>query len=254
MAKNTVTLVLTGEVTLSDFAKAIQEFHQLINALGMEVAANIPMEWQIDNLEAGSAITTAKGFSESDTGNQAVEKVVRAFEDVGKALQQGVSPTYSETVRSSAYAIAGLIDGRIRSVRFETDETDAEIYKLPSPLVEHKSAPISYGAVQGRVQSLSNRKQLRFTLYKLLDDGPVSCYLEPGSEDIMREAWGKPAIVEGLIRRNPDNGQPTTVRQIRSIQILSEGKSGSWREVLGAVPNRPGDLLPEEAVRRLRDA
>lgn len=256
MAKNTVTLALNGEVSLEDFAKAIGEFLRLIKSLGTDVAKDVPIDWWIDSLEVGSTIATARGVSETETGTSAVEEVVRAYEKVGKALQRGEQAGFSEAVQSSACAIINLISGRIRSVRFETDEMDAEISNPIAPLEEArpKLSETSYGAVQGRVQNLSNQGHLRFTLYRTLDDRPVSCYLEPGSEDLMRKAWGKLAIVQGLVRRDPKTGQPTTVRQVKKVEILPEGKPGSWRDAFGVARGCLDGMSPEEAIRKIRDA
>jgi hypothetical protein len=252
MARDTVTIALNGEVTLADFARAMQEFLQLMKALGSEAARGVPIEWWIEELDVGSASATARGVSEIESGALAVEHVVAAYENVGRALQKGEPSGYSQAVQTPASAIIKLIDNRIRSIRFETDQIDAEVYAAITP-AKPKISEMSYGAVQGRIQSISNRGRLRFTIYRTLDDRPVSCYLEPGSEDMMREAWGRLATVEGLVRRDPLTWQPTTVRQVRKVEILPESRTGSWREALGAAPSPPGSMLPEEAVRRIRD-
>lgn len=252
MARDSVSLVLNGEVSLADFARAIQEFLQLMKALGNEVARGLPIEWWIDDLNAGSATATVRGISDTETGTLAIEGIVTAYENVGKALEKREPTGYSPDVDARARAIVGLINARIRSIRFETDQIEAEIYARIPP-ARPKISETTYGAVQGRIQSISSRGRLRFTLYNSLDDRPVSCYLEPGSEDIMREAWGKLATVEGVVRRDPATGQPTTVRQVKKVQTLPEGRPGSWREALGADPSPPGSMLPEEAVRRIRD-
>jgi hypothetical protein len=153
--------------------------------------------------------------------------------------------------------LTSIINGKIKSVRFETPETDVEVFSSPT-VMEYilitKLPEGSLGAVRGRVQSMSNRGQLRFTLYDLVDDRAISCYLSPGSEDIMREAWGKVAMVEGYVRRDPETGYATTVRGVQDIKIIHEGRLGDYREAIGAAPGFLGDTLPEEIIRRSRDA
>jgi hypothetical protein len=100
---------------------------------------------------------------------------------------------------------------------------------------------------------MTSRGRLRFTLYDLIDDRAISCYLAPGSEDIMREAWGKLVTAEGLVRRDPDTGRATSVRQVKAIQIIPEGKPGDYREAVGAALGFLGGELPEEVIRRARD-
>lgn len=112
---------------------------------------------------------------------------------------------------------------------------------------------VALGAVRGRVQSMSNRGSLRFTLYELTDDKPVLCYVEPGFEQKLIRAWGKVADVEGQVRRDPVTHQPVSIREVREITIIPES-TGSWREAVGSSPADPNGTLPEERIRKSRDA
>jgi hypothetical protein len=111
----------------------------------------------------------------------------------------------------------------------------------------------SYGAITGRVQTLTNRGGLRFALYDTLHDRAVSCYLAEGHESIMRDMWGRLASVEGLIRRDPITGRPLTIRDIRQIEPLPEHAPQALEAVRGISPS-PQGLRAEDAIRRLRDA
>lgn len=257
MAKDTITLALNGDVSLKDFSNAIQQFFNLINGLHDDVAKESSIEWFVEGLEAGSAIATIKGIGEEEADTEAVEKVVDAYLDVGKAIQKESPLNYSRPVQRAAKQLVSIINGRIKSIRFETTETDVEIFSSPKVLAYMPIAKLpegSLGAVRGRVQSMSNRGHLRFTLYDMIDDRAISCYLSPGNEDIMREAWGKVAMVEGYVRRDPESGHATTVRGVKEIKVVHEGKIGDYRQAIGAAPGFLGDTLPEEIIRRARDA
>ena len=257
MAKDTLTLALNGDVSLEDFSKAIQQFFNLVSSLHDDVAKGSSIEWFIENLEAGSAIATVKGIGEEESDAQAIEQVVDAYLDVGQAIQKESPLNYSKPVQKAAKKLASIINGRVKSVRFETNEADVEIFASPTVLEHIPIARLpegSLGAVRGRIQSMSNRGQLRFTLYDMIDDRAISCYLLPGSEAIMREAWGKVAMVEGYVRRDPESGYATTVRRVKDIKIIHEGKLGDYRQAIGAAPGFLGDTLPEEIIRRARDA
>lgn len=102
------------------------------------------------------------------------------------------------------------------------------------------------------MQTLSSRGGLRFTLYDLLHDKAVSCYLAEGYEEIMRDLWGKIATVEGLVTRDPLSGRPLAVRQITTVTPKPDLPI-SYRDARGAAPSLTG-LLPEHPIRRLRDA
>jgi len=257
MAKDTLTLALNGEVSLGDFSKAIQEFLNLVNGLRTDVAKDASIEWFIEHLEAGSAIATVKGIGEDESDVDAIEKVVDAYLDVGQAIQRDRPLNYSRPVQMAAKKLISIINGKIKSVRFETIEKDVEIFASARGLKQMNMAKLpegSFGAVRGRVQSMTSRRQLRFTLYDLIDDRAISCYLSPGSENIMREAWGKTAMVEGSVRRDPESGHATTVRGVKEIKIIQEGKLGDYRQAIGAAPGFLGNTLPEEVIRRARDA
>ena len=116
------------------------------------------------------------------------------------------------------------------------------------------STTSAIGAVTGRVQTLSNRAGLRFNLYDTIHNKAVACYLSPGQEELMREAWDRRARVSGRVSREGGTGRPIAIRQILSVEILEDPAPGSYRLARGAVPWQEGDILPEDAVRLLRDA
>jgi hypothetical protein len=256
MVKDTLTLVLNGQVSLVDFSEAIKSLLSLVEGLQADLAQGKHIDWLIDALEAGSATAAVRGIAENEVDEESIERVVSAYEDIGRSIQKGQQFSYSDRVKNAAQKIISLVNGNITSVRFETADADFEFSKRPdefssiTPLNMFEGA---YGSVRGRVQSMTSRGGLRFTLYDLIGDRAISCYLSSGSEDIMREAWGKLVIVEGLVRRDPDTGRATTVRQVKEIQIVPEGKLGDYREAIGAAPNFLGDELPEEVIRRARD-
>jgi hypothetical protein len=256
MHKDTLTLVLNGEVSLRDYSEAIKELSVLVNGLHKDVAPQTSIEWFIDSLDAGSATATVRGSVDNERDFDSVERVVAAYEDLGQCMRAGRQFSYSSSVKAAARKIVSLVNGRITSVRFETPDVDVEFSQRPEELCKPEAEHVveaAYGSVRGRIQSMTNRGRLRFTLYDLIDDRPISCYLAPGSEDIMREAWGKLVAVEGLVRRDSETGRATTVREVKDILVLAEGRLHDYREAIGAAPGFLGGELPEHVVRRARD-
>lgn len=250
MAKDTITLVLNGEITFRDFATAVSNFETLVQALSQELGVADKVEWFIHDLQVSSAKATVRG--ETDVIEQA-ERVVKAYQSIGEALQAGRRPDFSEQVVRAANGITNILSDRVTSIRFETPDSDVTISAQPD--IALASATVkSYGAIEGRVQTLSNRKGLRFNLYDTLHDRAVSCYLQEGKEDLMREVWGKRVVVKGEISRERLSGRPVVVRQITDIRVLPETERGSYLEARGAAPRKPGTPMPEEVIRRLRDA
>lgn len=253
---DTLTLSLTGDVSLDDFAQAVRALESLLAVLEKEKAGGSNLEWVIDELHAGSATARIRGIG---TG---VSKVVAEYHRIGHEVEIGRMP-HSPAIRKAISELTSVIGRSVSSVRFETAKGDSEIFKaVPAEDAgesgEGADVPAilqnSFGSVQGRIQSITNRKSLQFTLYDLHTDNAVSCYLESGGEGRLRKSWGRIATVSGIVRRNPITGVPTTIRGIKpeGIQLISEMK-GSWRDAIGASRARKGEMSPEDAIRKARD-
>jgi hypothetical protein len=261
MANKTITLALSGEVSLQDFAGSASRLHRLVRSLAREVSPRDRIAWLIDGLEAGSAITTIRGVPRNRVGSDGVEQVARAYIVVGQALERNQPIPYSPRVQMVARSLTTVLKRSVESIRFETADAEATITRHPTqPAAEQPvawQAPTSsgaYGAVEGRVQTLSNRGGLRFTLYDALYDRAVSCYLLEGHEDIMRDAWGKRAVIEGWVTRDPVVGRPQTIRRVSRVTILPEGHGNDFQVARGCLPVDQPDLAPEDVIRLLRDA
>jgi hypothetical protein len=250
MLNTTVTLALEGDVPLGPFADALDGFRRLIDALSKEVAADVKIEWIVDSLEVGSAMATARGESEAP---QAVENVAAAYLAVGEAEARHAPIPYRRSVKQAVSLITRVLDGKIRAIRFETADGEATI-QTPEAKGAPGPPPVSaYGAVTGRVQTLSSRGSLRFHLYDLVHDKAVSCYLEPGYEETMRGVWGKLATVEGWMTRDAVTGRPLSVRRITNVEPRREVEPGSFRLAREAVRVGPQAERPEVIIRRMRD-
>ncbi len=254
MAEETATVALNGSVFLDDFSKAITHLQQLMSALSAEVVSGADIDWIVSGLESGSAIVTLKGGPEVKPSQS--KRVVGAFEKVVKALQTKSEIPFGKKVADPVHKLCGLMNGRITSIRFETRRLDAEVFSSHKQSIRGESDSVnSFGAVRGRIQSLTSRGTLRFTLYDAEDDHAISCYLREGSEDVMRTAWGKLAFVEGIIRRDSGSGKVSTVRDVSQdgVQVVQDEGIYHWRDAIGCAPAVKGSISAEEAVRRGRE-
>ena len=271
MPDDTVTLALDGDVPLEEFARTMGRFAELVNALSEEVGSP-GLDWVVDDLQVSSAVATAR--SSSDT--QAAQKVVHAYAAVGLALENHMPIKVSPRVRRAVNNVVSIQDKRVRAVRFETAKKDSVIPTgqretprlLPAPksttattvmetpwgaLAVITPSP-SFGAIQGRIQTLSNRGALRFTVYDLLYDKAVGCYISEGREELLRNVWGRLASIEGLVTRDPINGRPLAVRQVSNVSLVQEPPDApNYEDARGAGPSLT-KLSPEDAIRRVRDA
>jgi hypothetical protein len=252
VANDSVTLFLDGAPTLDDYAHALDALRALLSAITERVAGPISVEWRVDTLEASSALTTLRGEAENMA---VVEEAAATYLDVGRKLaqRQEVDAHYQR----STNMLLTVLTARVPSLRIETDLDDVTI-TLPTDqladVVQLRPTPqqkAQIGAVEGRIETMSRRRGLRFVLFDSAFDKAVTCYLDPGQEDLMRDAWGRLAIIEGMVKRDPTSGRPTTVRQVTAVHLLDEGERGGWRRARGAQP----DAEPsEDRIRRIRDA
>lgn len=252
MANDTVTLGLQGDVSLAQFAEAVGRFWGLIQALSAD--SGVQARWDVADLEVSSAIATARGTADGE--EEKVARVVASYLEVGQALEGGTEIPFPAPVRDEAVGLTRVLGSGVDVIRFETAEADALIRATPPELGAHRE-PVprreAYGAVTGRVQTLTSRSRLRFALYDSLHDRAVSCYLAEGSEDEARGIWDKLATVEGWVSRDPETDRPRTVRRIRRITIEDEGDPRGYQLARGVHPRGEQDLA-EVRIRRLRDA
>ena len=258
MAGDYVTLSVDGQVDLVTFSTALDSFRKLLDGLAEVTAAGYQIAWEITALDHGSAITTVRGIAES---REAVLAVTRALDVVGESLQNHTAMPYGDAVQLPAFTLAGLADGGIHAVRLRTPENEYVLggsssmaaAELPAPNIDSEVA--NFGAVEGRIQTLSLRRTPRFTMFDTLDDRAVACY--PEAEDQLSELpglLGRVVVVEGWVRRDKLTGRPRSIRHITAITPVSEAEPLSWQRARGAVPREPETPRAEDVIRRLRDA
>lgn len=250
MADNTLTLALEGEVSLASFQQALLHLHRLVTQLTQEAADRAVIEWLVDDLQGGSAHATFIGVASEP---ESVRSVIRAYEQVGSALQQHEPIPFSPAVASEAHAISRLISDKIIEIRFETAETEYSIGEF-APNQPQGAFPVtSFGTLKGRVQTISSRGNLKFTLYDAIFDKPVTCYIADGRESQMKDIWGKMVLVTGRVTRDPERGRPLRVRDIRAIDEVTAVSHPDFRAARGIFHWQPGDEPAEVIIRHLRD-
>lgn len=254
--KNELTIALDGEVTPRALAEASAAFAELLDALLEENARGVPLHWVITDLHHGSGNATAelRAFDKKDA--KWVPQVIQGGKRFAEEAQRSAPPSKSSrlTLLRERFARLPQDNDRLTRVRLETADSDFLLAGRPRPGGEAvPQYPLAFGSVTGRVQAMSNRGSLRFTLYDLNDDKAVSCYLDESkdAEREMLDLWGKVVEVEGYVRRDPVTDRPLYVRGIAKVNRREV--EGSWREALGAAAGFLGEERSEDVIRRIRD-
>ena len=237
LQNDVVTLRLDGDVSFPVFATAIKELNALLGSLSSEITgSSTTVQWKVVELSASSAVTTIQGTADDPKD---VPSIITAYSLVGQALADRSEIPYSEAIRQPANAIASLARGEITAIHFNTSIAQ-HVVREPPARPESQVALNTFGAIEGRIRTLTDRRALRFTLYDSLFDAPVICHLSPDTEERARQLWRKRVIVEGLVRRDPKSGIPTQIRDIRGIQEVPPTPPGSYRAARGALRSLAG--------------
>lgn len=248
----TLTVALEGpQIPLSSFSATISALDGLLRTLTAEVAAQSVITWEVESLETSSAIATVRGSTVAGDP-EGVARVTVAYGAIGEALSQHSDIPYSSKVRRHARAMTKVLADSVTAIRLETPEQDFTITRPGETPVE-AAYTVDMGAIEGRIQTLSNRRSLHFTLYDTLNDRAVSCYLKPGDESMIQKFWGSRAVVEGVIRRDA-SGRPVTIREITDIVLLPERGPDEWLSARGALADVWDGEPAEVTVRKIRDA
>src|SRR4051794_26634668 len=225
MSLEQLTFEIDGEVSLERFAQGMTRLQRLVTALTNEVSRGASIDWIVEDLRPGSAVTTVRGIAEDP---ETVERVVRAYTVVGRALAQHQMVPYSPAVAKSANQLLELLGDDVTAIRFETAEDEITIDSREGSS-NGRALTGAYGAIGGRVEVLSRRRGLRFTLYDALSDRAVSCYLADGQDELMRDVWGRRVTVSGWVSRDTITGRPVSIRDITDVTPLTEVLPGSYR-------------------------
>jgi len=237
MATDILTMSLNGDaVAFEDFSNAMVNLKEIIKGLHEETAPNAQIKWVVDELKTSSVIATVRGVALSTEDLPAVERISDAYLEIGRKIIAGETLRNGRNVVNAVLNLRKMINGKITSIRFETPKNDYTIKDQTIPLeLKEIWETETFGCIKGRVESISSRKSLHFTVYDYNDDHAISCYLPTGSDEKMRNVWGKLVYVEGLVKRDEDTDNVIIIRNISNVELINEGEPSAWREALGSI-------------------
>lgn len=248
---DSITFRLEGEVEIGKLSDAFARFSAVLAELPR--SHNARVRWVLADLNYGSAIATARAVPLDDVSAPFVPIIVDEFLDAAQAVARG-EPDAGRPVLRLVRNLTGVADDK-NPVVLETAADDV-VFTAPTPPTTAPPPPQpqairSLGTVRGRVETLSHRGELRFTLFELATDRAVSCYLPDDHEDLMRDAWGHVADVTGTVTRDATTGRPRSIRRVTAVDVIREGDPADYLRARGAVR---GTEPAEAVIRRIRDA
>ncbi|MGQ0744576.1 MAG: hypothetical protein ACT4OS_09625 [Acidimicrobiales bacterium] len=248
MADDSVTFRIDGELTIEAVADAFARFRKVLQALGQDQVAHV--RWVLAGLDYGSALITARAEPLDDDAASKIPAMTERYLAAGREASGGGFDQSRPLLR----LVRDLTEVADEQHRVTLETADDELIftaAISASVGVGTQTTKSLGTIRGRVETLSHRKGFRFTLYELASDRPVSCYLQPDHENLMRDAWGHIADVTGLVTRDAESGRPLAIRRVTSVDVVMDGDAMGFLRARGAV----GGSEPAEAViRRIRDA
>lgn len=238
---------LGGEVTLKLLQDALERFSGVLGVLRESHGANI--NWVVADLDYGSISAAVRAVPLDESALPKVSALRHDYLEAARSILRG-DADFTYPLHQRMYRLAQLADEAHPLVL----ATDGQRVDLREPVsLKEFEGPMQYvtsGTLRGRVETLSSHHKLNFRLYESATGVPVTCHMDPDTEETMRDVWGYIADVTGTISRDSDTDRPRSMRSITSIEPVEEGDRGGWRRARGALRSKePAEVL----VRRLRD-
>jgi len=272
MLKDFLGIRLGGELTIDKMSDVFARFTTLLDTLGKTHNANI--RWVLAGLEYGSAAVIAKIVPIDTKSAQCIPAMYRNSIQTASQIAKGngnhTDPPYpigsgkpiaQNRAKNHSNRTDPLYDAMRELAKLVSVEnpitfaTPIDSVVLTNPLEDadsESSEPhtISLGTVRGRVETLTRRRGLSFSLYELATDRAVVCYIDKQLEDKVRSAWGHIADVTGTISRDAYTGRPLRIRRVLSVDVIEEGKPDDYMRARGAITlTEPAEIV----IRRMRN-
>ena len=252
MTDDLVSFRLDGEVTVEKLSAAFASFSAVLDALHEDHGANV--RWVVAGLESGSASAVAKAVPLDSDAERLIPAICDDYLQAARQVLRGDGDP-DRPVLLAVRALTDVADENNPVVLETSDDEVIFVAPAATPVdgtdAETQQTTKSLGSVRGRVEMLSQRTTLKFSIYELVNDRSVSCFPHPDYKDVMREAWGRIADVTGTITRDVATGRPVSIRRVTRVDVVDEGDPDGYLRARGALKaTEPA----ERAVRRMRDA
>lgn len=257
MIERMFAIQLDGTVSLRRWSAILGAWNESLCEISMHVGEKHVLSISIDGLTYGSA--TAEVSAAFDAEPVAVQ-FTKTYDALGRGLRHGNLADVPASLQSCGEKLleATRIDGDGGVIL--SSETGDFVISPDSKQVEsasQRTVPdqvVAYGAVSGRLQSLSNRGALTAVVFDEVHDVPVRISLTDELRDVARELWDMNVVVEGRVRRAPDTGRPLSMTEVQSIQRIVKPKDPfAWRKARGVLAHIHPEKRSEQLIREARD-
>ena len=238
-----ITLRLHGKlITPEDFRKAVQSFTDLILQVTEQISRTGKKPVWNMSVRKGSSVLVARPVPDVETIGRARETIKSVRNGIG-LLEKGHADVPHFT-QKALIAARGLGELRAKPTKLgitivEVGNGEGAKFPVTTRTVETVTKEVgaqksAYGAIEGTLQTISNRAGFQFVVYEALTDRGVNCFVRPDMFRDAHAAFGKRVKVSGLIRYAKD-GKPISidVENVRVFKTIEEiGPIESFRGIL----------------------
>ncbi len=227
IGNNNIRLELGGIAISADkFIKSVNSFFDIID----EVTVNITgkkkeIQWNV-SVESGSAnvIATPVALNGSpDLVDLTVDRIQQGIKTLEKKAERPAN--FTDTALRNIHDLAYIVDEK----KQEFNSICIWIKQKPQQISLRSAANVDkimgikyrdYGSIEGKLQVISVRKNLKFVVYDDLSDQPIKCYFKSGITEEVVSAFDKRVSVYGLIMYK-SQGEPYSVR-VEQLKVFKE--------------------------------
>ena len=235
-----LTLELSGdEVTPEVFVRGARSFFALLQELTDQIDDTV--SWRVQVKQGSNLLGVyPRGFSSTGAAGRIISNV-----EAGLAMlerEAAEPPCFTEKALNSARDLGKLSlagDGdlivRVWAAKSPTDLSARSVANIDELLT---GAFDEYGALEGKVQTISERGGAKFVVYESLRDTPVRCVVPSDRLELALNAFGKRSEVYGLISYRRD-GTASRIRVDDIIPFPPDADLPSASDVRGLMRNFP---------------
>ena len=207
-----LTLELSGDdITPEIFVRGVRSFFAVLNEFTDQIDDTVG--WRVQ-VKAGSNLVGVWPRGIPSPASGAIISSVNA----------GLKALETDTIDESAFPGRALEHARNLAKIAVASDGDLTVRvwsdKQPHSLTARTVATIDdtiagefdeHGAVNGRVQTVSERGGAKFVIYDALNDHPIRCVVPPDKLSVALGAFGQRAEIYGMVRYRKD-GSPRRIK------------------------------------------
>lgn len=223
-------------ITADKFAHGVRHFLNFINELGKEVTGQSKAARWTVTAKQGSIGLVLKPF---DTPAKIVDSLLNAIGNGVEVINaKATRPKYfSDNVLNEINELTSVIDSRraeVDKIRIWTNTrtntlSTRTMANVDSILGPHYEGP---GSVEGRLETITERRGLRFVVYQSINDRPVNCYFDEQLISQITVAFGKRIYVRGIVRYRR-SGEPISIK-VEEFRVFPDSTGlPQFKDVLG---------------------